>query len=151
MPGGERIVLRDDGVAPDREPGDAIYSARWTPLAAGEYLLRFGDGSGGGGGGGTDDTVAVRVQPGEQPALFSPERYHAGVQGGTIVGIAIGDLNGDGRRDVAALTWRNDPPVVMQVHVLLGQPDGTLAAIPVSYPSERVPRRTSRAAWRWGT
>ena len=72
--------------------------------------------------------------PGEQPALFAPERFHAALQGGTISGIAIGDLNSDGRRDVAALTWRNDPPVVMQVHVLLGQPDGTLAATPVTYP-----------------
>ena len=132
LPGGETVLLRDDGVTPDQGAGDGIYAARWTPPAVGEYLLRFDDESGG-------DTVAVRVHSGGPPAVLAPERYHAVVQGGMIVGVAIGDLDGDGRRDVAALSWRNDPPVVLQVHVLLGQADGTLATTPVAYPAGEGP------------
>ena len=146
VPGGARIALRDDGVAPDQQAGDGIYAARWTPPTVGEYQLRFGETAGGVAGGSSagvaspargagppPDTVAVRVLSGGPPPLFEAARFHAVLSSGTISAIATGDLDGDGRRDVAALTWRNDPPVALQVHLLLGQPDGSLAATPVSY------------------
>nr|MCU0253821.1 S8 family serine peptidase [Acidobacteriota bacterium] len=151
LPGGARITLRDDGVAPDQQAGDGVYAARWTPPAVGEYQLRFGETAGGGAGdvagdsaagvasaaaaapGPPPDTVAVRVVSGGPAPLFDARRYHAVLSAGTISAIATGDLDGDGRRDVAALTWRNDPPVALEVHLLLGQPDGSLATTPVSY------------------
>jgi hypothetical protein len=42
-PGGQPLTLVDNGVAPDQVAGDGVYSARWTPPAAGAYTLTFPD------------------------------------------------------------------------------------------------------------
>ena len=52
-PGGESVVLRDNGSAPDQSAGDGIYSGQWTPSALGTHTLTF-PGS---------DTVTVLVHP----------------------------------------------------------------------------------------
>ncbi len=45
QPGGGTVTLRDDGVAPDQEAGDGIYSAGWLPQSGQDYTLQFPDGS----------------------------------------------------------------------------------------------------------
>jgi uncharacterized protein (TIGR03437 family) len=40
-PGGEIVTLLDDGVAPDQEAGDGIYTGQWTPSVAQETTLSF--------------------------------------------------------------------------------------------------------------
>jgi hypothetical protein len=41
QPGGQIIVLKDDGVAPDQTKGDGIYSGRFIPSAVNSYSLSF--------------------------------------------------------------------------------------------------------------
>jgi subtilisin family serine protease len=53
-PGGQTVTLRDDGLGPDQEAGDGIYSGQWTPGAEGEFTLTFPDA----------DVVTVRVLAG---------------------------------------------------------------------------------------
>src|SRR5437867_171166 len=50
-PGGQSVVLTDDGLGADRAAGDGIYSGQWTPTATGTYFLTFPGG----------DTVTVQV------------------------------------------------------------------------------------------
>ncbi len=40
-PGGQTVILADDGVAPDQAAGDGIFSAQWTPPSTGSYVLTF--------------------------------------------------------------------------------------------------------------
>ena len=40
-PGGQQVVLLDDGLGADRSAGDGIYSGRWIPTAVGAYTLTF--------------------------------------------------------------------------------------------------------------
>jgi hypothetical protein len=40
-PGGQILTLVDNGVAPDQEAGDGIYSVQWTPPGLGIYTLTF--------------------------------------------------------------------------------------------------------------
>lgn len=44
-PGGETVLLHDDGLDGDAVASDGIYSATWTSLVAGEYTLSFPDAS----------------------------------------------------------------------------------------------------------
>jgi hypothetical protein len=53
-PGGQTLTLRDDGVSPDQEAADGIYSGQWTPAAQGDYTLTFPGG----------DVVTVHVLAG---------------------------------------------------------------------------------------
>jgi subtilisin family serine protease len=50
-PGGESVLLQDDGQGFDQVAGDGIYSGQWTPHVGGLYTLEFPDG----------DRVTVRV------------------------------------------------------------------------------------------
>ncbi len=52
-PGGEAVILRDDGGGIDQTAGDGVYAATWTPPAVGTYTLTFPGG----------DVVTVRVSP----------------------------------------------------------------------------------------
>ena len=40
-PGNSTVTLLDDGTGADQAAGDGIYSAQWTPTAAGTYTLTF--------------------------------------------------------------------------------------------------------------
>lgn len=44
-PGGQSVVLADDGQGADRAAGDGTYSGRWTPPTPGTYTMSFPDGS----------------------------------------------------------------------------------------------------------
>ncbi len=43
-PGGETIVLRDDGSGNDHSANDGVFSGTWVPAAAGTYALTFANG-----------------------------------------------------------------------------------------------------------
>ncbi|MFL5311900.1 MAG: InlB B-repeat-containing protein [Myxococcales bacterium] len=43
-PGGETIVLHDDGSGNDQSANDGVYSGAWAPAAAGTYALTFANG-----------------------------------------------------------------------------------------------------------
>lgn len=40
-PGGQTLVLLDDGTNPDQAPGDGIFTGMWTPASLGSYTLTF--------------------------------------------------------------------------------------------------------------
>lgn len=40
-PGGQNIAFHDDGVAPDQDANDGIYSGQWTPAQSGLFSLSF--------------------------------------------------------------------------------------------------------------
>jgi hypothetical protein len=44
-PGGQSVILTDDGSKSDQAAGDGIYTGEWIPSATGSYVLRFPDGS----------------------------------------------------------------------------------------------------------
>lgn len=119
-PGGEEITLLDDGVVPDAQAGDGIYSARWTPTLAGEYLLRFGD----------DDAVAVAVRDDDAPPLLGDVDSYA--VPAPAIATAVAELTGDGTPDVAVLGYRIDPPAMLTVHLFPGTGERSLGT-PVSY------------------
>ncbi len=58
-PGGGTITLLDDGVDPDQEAGDGIYTGQFVPPALGQYTLTFPD----------DDVVSVRALRDYQPSV----------------------------------------------------------------------------------
>jgi subtilisin family serine protease len=86
-PGNEIIMLQDDGVGYDRQAGDGIYSAVWTPQTTGVFTVTFPDG----------DVVTVLVLPDE--SLWCDE----GIKGvsDTIVG--------DGTGGAIFATGKQDP------------------------------------------
>lgn len=129
IPGGNQVELHDDGQPPDQAADDGVYTGRWTPSLTGEYLLRFSD----------DDGVAVRVFSGGPHNLFAPTVNRAIPSGSIATSVAIGDFNGDGRRDVAALGWRNSPDLALEVILFTGQEDGSLADEPDIFPAGQAP------------
>jgi len=44
-PGGQTVILTDNGTGADQAAGDGIYAGQWTPAATGDYTLTFPDGS----------------------------------------------------------------------------------------------------------
>lgn len=63
--------------------------------------------------------------------LKTPETYMSGYH---PRGVAVADLNGDGKLDIAAVSAISDPwnpPSVGSVNILLGKGDGTFQAVPV--------------------
>jgi len=73
--------------------------------------------------GGTHETTSVRRAV--TATLFSP--YVATATGSGAQAVAIGDLDGDGRSDVAVTTWgTSDPANDNMLHVFLQAADGTL-------------------------
>lgn len=117
-PGGEVLVLRDDGVGNDQVAGDGIYSAQWTPSAGGIFTLEFPN----------NDRVEVRVVASQDPPLFGSPVTHW--LGNTFPqAVAIGDVNGDGRNDVVVTTSSyNDPDNDYRLHVFLQDASGGLGS-----------------------
>ena len=77
------------------------------------------------------------AQQAETATLFNP--YQAFPTGSFAQGVAIGDLNGDGRSDVAVTTtFYFDPANDNSLHVFLQAPDGTLLPR-VKYPLGQRP------------
>ena len=82
-----------------------------------------------------EQTTQKRTSSPLTTSLFEP--YVAYATGSTPEAVAIGDLDGDGRNDIALLTsTRNDPANDNMVHVFLQNPDGTLQPR-VRYPVGR--------------
>jgi hypothetical protein len=82
-------------------------------------------------------TVGASKQA-ETATLFKP--YAAYPVGSYAQGVAIGDLNGDGRNDVAVTTtYYFDPANDQMLHVFLQAPDGTLQPR-VKYPLGQGPQ-----------
>ncbi len=88
-PGGSVLTLKDDGVAPDLQAGDGIYSGQWTPTAVGDYTVTFPG----------DDQVSLTVL---QPYSFSPAPYAYRDFTGTDLGLNTYYLD----REYA---WLNSP------------------------------------------
>jgi len=127
-PGGAVIPLLDDGRGPDQAAGDGVYSARWTPSAAGAYTLDFPD----------SDKVDVLVLPDQHPARFI---YQTDYQLGhtSHEAVAIGDVDGDGINDVVATTGTFfDPENDYKLHVFIQDDAGALVSA-VSYSTGHQP------------
>ena len=99
VPGDTVVTLHDDGIGPDQVAGDGIYSAMWKPVSQGIFTLEFP----------SNDRVAVRVVGATVKQLFTnPVSFALGHnQSYNQQATAIGDLNGDGRNDVALITGFN--------------------------------------------
>ncbi len=87
-PGGEQIILRDDGNGADVAAGDGIYSAQWVPTSGGTFDLSFSNG----------DLVRVEVDPHLKPGfpvttLHLPGSSFVGPKIHTLVGNIDGDPN----------------------------------------------------------
>ena len=65
-PGGETVVLVDDGAGPDQAAGDGIYSTQWTPSTGGTFTLTFPGG----------DVVMVQAQQPLANYTFSPSPFN---------------------------------------------------------------------------
>lgn len=121
-PGGQKIMLLDDGLGSDQVAGDGIYSAQWTPSTEGIFTLDFPNG----------DVVAVKVFLDQNPPLFSEFTFR--YLGMTFAqAIAIGDVNDDGRNDVVVTTSNYyDPENDQRIHVFHQSLSGELSE-PVKY------------------
>jgi subtilisin family serine protease len=90
-PGGQTVMLRDDGLGRDQVAGDGVYTAVWTPSAGGSFDLAFPDGS----------TVHVDVDPQLVPGF--PVQAFAGAgsyHGGPAVHTLVGDIDGDPEQEI---------------------------------------------------
>jgi subtilisin family serine protease len=89
-PGGSQVVLRDDGLAPDRAVGDGVYAGRWTAPAGGHFELVFPGG----------DRVVVEVDADLKPGFPAQLWVNGAPQGGARIYALVGDVDGDARSDI---------------------------------------------------
>ncbi len=138
-PGGDQIVLRDDGSGADQAAGDGIYSAHWLPPGGGIFDLYFPNA----------DVVRVDVDAHLKPgfpvtALHLPGIYYAGPKIHTLVGNIDGDPNQEiivsGIAAGPLYAWKSDGslvpgwPVVDIIAVAypaLGEISGSFAGLEV--------------------
>jgi len=99
-PGGERVILKDDGIHPDQVSGDGIYTGQWAPPAGGTFTLTFPDG----------DVVTIQTDPHLEPgfpvkAFHGPGTYH----GGPTIHTLVGNIDDDPRLEIVTLGLAQGP------------------------------------------
>jgi len=100
-PGNLTLILSDDGLGSDRVAGDGIYSATWTPTAAGSYTLTFPGTLTLPGSGTFTDTITVNVDA-HLRAGFPVKSIHLP---GTVLGrpaFVVGNIDGSPDLEILA-------------------------------------------------
>jgi subtilisin family serine protease len=105
-PGGFKVLLKDDGIAPDQVAGDGIYTGFWVPKSGGAYTIQFPDG---------DlmpdqDSLKIFVDPDLEPG-FPVKTFHGPgmAMAGQALHTLVADIDGDQRLEIIVTALATGP------------------------------------------